>query len=423
MLTYVCFKCGNTYKSDVSEYLCPDDGSVLDIEIDYLSIVRKAWRPTSMRPGEMSLWRFSELIPVATPNDNNSMLSTVGGTPLVYAGQLNSDLGDRVWIKNDSLLPTGSLKDRASAVVVSHALERGIDVIMTASTGNAGVALAGMAAAGGLKSVVLAPSSVPVGKAAQIIAYGAELVLVNGSYSDAYDVAVQASTEMGIYCRNTGYNPLTIEGKKTVSYEICEQLTDILENGKNGTYWKVPDVVIVPVGDGNMISGVHKGFADLMAIGMVSRIPKIVGVQAEGSAAITNAYKSGELEIAEVSSKTIADSISADRPADGYRAIEAVKNTGGQYLTVDDEEIAKSVRELASVTGIFAEASAAVAYAGLRELQKNEWLESGDNVVILITGHGLKTVGDFNVNMDQLACIKPNIAALGDILKDKEIIL
>ena len=131
MLTYVCFKCGKTYKSDVSEYLCPDDGSVLDIEIDYLSIVRKAWRPTSMRPGEMSLWRFSELIPVATPNDNNSMLSTVGGTPLVYAGQLNSDLGDRVWIKNDSLLPTGSLKDRASAVVVSHALERGIDVIMT----------------------------------------------------------------------------------------------------------------------------------------------------------------------------------------------------------------------------------------------------------------------------------------------------
>ena len=423
MLTYVCFKCGKRYRSDVSEYLCSDDGSVLDIEINYLDLVRKAWRPGSMRPGEMSLWRFSGLIPVSTPDDNNNILSTVGGTPLVYAEQLNSALGDRVWIKNDSLLPTGSLKDRASAVVVSHALERGIEVIMTASTGNAGVALAGMAAAGGLRAVVLAPSSLPVGKAAQIIAYGAELVLVDGSYSDAYDVAVQASTEMGIYCRNTGYNPLTIEGKKTVSYEICEQLTDILDKGNNGAYWKVPDVVIVPVGDGNMISGVHKGFADLMAIGMVSRMPKIVGVQAEGSAAITNAYKNGESVITEVSSRTIADSISADRPADGYRAIQAVKNTGGQCFTVDDKEIANSVRELAAGTGIFAEASAAVAYAGLKMLQKNEWVKAGDNVVMLITGHGLKNVGDLNVNMDRLARIKPSVAALGDILKNKEIIL
>ena len=422
MRKYVCFKCGRKIASDDIQYLCPDDGSVLDIELDYLGIVRKGWQPDAILPGNMSMWRFDGLIPVGKPATGDNILNTVGGTPLSYASELNSELGEQVWIKNDSLLPTGSLKDRASAVVVAEAIERGIGVVITASTGNAGVALAGMAAAGGLKAVVVAPKSVPVAKIAQIVAYGAELILVNGSYSDAYDLTVQASIEMGIYCRNTGYNPLTIEGKKTVSYEICEQMTHVVEGGKRGAHWKVPDAVIVPVGDGNMISGVYRGFVDLMSIGIVSRIPKIVGVQADGSAAIAEAYKANSSVIGEVKSSTIADSISADRPSDGYRAIHAVKSSRGQYLTASDDEIELAAVELASKTGVFAEFSAAIVYAGLKKLQQMKWLNASDNVVLLITGHGLKTVDTLNVDAGRYVDIEPEINALAGVLHDKDII-
>ena len=419
--TYICSNCGERYTTADIMYLCPVDSGVLDIELDYLDIIRKGWRPERMRPGEMSMWRYSMLLPVEGSFKSHGILGSIGGTPLVYVSKLNSNIGERVWIKNDSLLPTGSLKDRASAVVVSDAIKRGVDAIMTASTGNAGVALAGMAAAGGLSAVVLVPADAPASKIAQIVAYGAEIVLVEGSYSDAYDVAVQASNELGIYCRNTGYNPFTIEGKKTVAYEICEQLSDILESSGEAI-WKVPDVVIVPVGDGNIISGVYKGFSDLLAIGMVSRMPKIFGVQAEGSAAIANTYNSGDTVIAEVESNTIADSISADRPADGYRAINAVRNTGGQYLAVNDDAIEMAVLELSSATGVFAEPSAAVSFAGLRLMQRCEWINPGDNVVMLITGHGLKTVVACHVDTEGLSRIKPNLLELTDILKDKNII-
>ena len=417
MNTYVCSICGVSYPSGDIMYLCPADDGVLEIELDYLGIIRDGWRPRKMGPGDMSMWRYSALLPIGSQMQGMGILGAVGGTPLVYVSQLNSEIGERVWIKNDSLLPTGSLKDRSSAVVVADAMERDVDVIMTASTGNAGVALAGMAAAGGLSAVVLAPASAPIGKIAQIVAYGAKLVLVDGSYSDAYDVAVQASHEMGIYCRNTGFNPFTIEGKKTVSYEICEQLTGILDDGNEGGYWKVPDVVIVPVGDGNMIAGVYKGFADLLAVGVVSRIPKIVGVQADGSSAIASAYNNGDNVIAEVESNTIADSISADRPADGYRAINAAKKSGGQYLTVSDSAIEIAVRELSSMTGIFAEASAAISFAGLRMMQQSKWINSDDNVVMLITGHGLKTVGESHVDIKQFSHIKPKLSELADLLK------
>ncbi len=422
MRTYVCFKCGRKIATENIQYLCPEDGSVLEIELDYVGIVRNGWEPEVITPGNMSMWRFGELIPVRRPPSANDILNSVGGTPLTYARQLNSNIGERVWIKNDSLLPTGSLKDRASAVVVSEAIARSIGAVITASTGNAGVALAGMAAAGGLKAIVVAPRDAPVAKIEQIVGYGAELVLVDGSYSDAYDLTVKASTEMGLYCRNTGYNPLTIEGKKTVSYEICEQLSSMVEGRKTGAYWKVPDVVIVPVGDGNMISGVYKGFVDLMSIGVASRIPKIVGVQAEGSAAIAHAYMSGNPVIDEFNSYTIADSISADRPSDGYRAMHAVKSSRGQYLTASDDEIVVAANELASKTGIFAELSAAVAYVGLKKLQDTEWVNASDDVIMLITGHGLKTVGTIKTPTERYTNIKPNMKALSDTLCGKDII-
>ena len=423
MHTYICSKCSERYRASEIMYLCPVDDGVLDIDIDYLNIVRNGWRPERMSPADMSIWRYSMLIPVSKPDFKSGIVGSVGGSPLVYADQLSKGLGEQVWIKNDSLLPTGSLKDRASAVVVSDAIARGRNVIIAASTGNAGVALAGMAAATGVKAVILAPAGAPAGKIAQIVAYGALLILVDGSYSDAYDLASRASKEMNIYCRNTGYNPFTIEGKKTVAYEICEQLSDHLVDGDHANYWKVPDIVVVPVGDGNMISGVYKGFVDLMAIGITSKIPKIVGVQAEGSAAIANAYNRGDEVVAEVRSQTIADSISADRPSDGYRAIKAVKGSDGEYFTVAEDEIRKSVLDVASMTGMFVEESSAVVYSGLRQLQNTERVKSGDNVVILITGHGLKTVDGSGVNREMYSCVRPRLDELGDVLMSKNIIV
>ncbi|MBI2394933.1 MAG: threonine synthase [Deltaproteobacteria bacterium] len=298
-------------------------------------------------------------MPVDVPSADQGPLRSVGWTPLYDAPRIARRLGVRkIWIKDEGRMPTGSLKDRASAVVVQRARAIGAPRIITASTGNAGVALAAMARCADLEAIVLVPETAPPAKLAQLAVFGARVVLVKGSYDDAFGLSEEASRELGWYCRNTGQNPFTVEGKKTVAFEIAEQLG-----------FRAPDRVFVSVGDGNILMGVYKGFRELHALGWIDRIPKIMGVQAEGSSPIARAWErgqvSGDWTIEEVVTTTMADSIAAGRPADGERALRAVRDTGGAFVIVSDAEILAAIPALGDGIAVFAEPAAAAAYAGL----------------------------------------------------------
>jgi threonine synthase len=269
-------------------------------------------------------------------------------------------------------------------VVVARARQIGAQVVVTASTGNAGAALAGMAAAVGQKAVIFAPRSAPPAKIAQLLIYGAQVLLVDGNYDQAFDLSIQAAQEFGWYCRNTGYNPFTLEGKKTAAFEIWEGVL-------SGQVFERPLAIFVSVGDGNIISGLHKGFKDLEALGWLEQMPRLYGVQAEGSAAIANAFRAGTETIIPVSADTLADSISVDLPRDGVRAVRAPRQTGGAYLTVSDAGILAAIAALGNA-GIFAEPAGAAAYAGLLKAVGQGLIGPEDEVLVFNTGSGLKDV-------------------------------
>jgi threonine synthase len=300
---------------------------------------------------------------------------------------------------------------------VARAREIKAEVVVTASTGNAGAALAGMAAAVGQKAVIFAPRTAPPAKVAQLLVFGAKVILVDGTYDEAFDLTIQASQEFGWYCRNTGYNPFTAEGKKTGALEIWEWWS-----GESRSEWKGheaapngPLTIFVPVGDGNIISGIHKGFKDLYALGWIEQIPRIFGVQAQGSAAIANAFEDGTEEITPVSAKTIADSISVDLPRDGVRAVRAVRETGGKYVAVSDEEILSAIAALGK-QGVFAEPAGASSYAGLLKTLDLGLVRADDPILLLNTGSGLKDVKAAMQAVQEAPVIEPSLAALKDIL-------
>jgi len=277
---------------------------------------------------------------------------------------------------------------------------------VTASTGNAGAALAGMAAAAGQKAVIFAPRSAPPAKVAQLLVYGAQVILVDGNYDQAFDLTIEASREFGWYCRNTGYNPFTAEGKKTAALEIWDQLrlADSTVTGR-------PLTVFVSVGDGNIISGIHKGFRDLEALGWLGQMPRLIGVQAEGSAAVANAFHAGSEIIQPVQAQTIADSISVDLPRDGVRAVRAASQTGGTYVTVKDAEILAAIADLGRV-GIFAEPAGSTALAGLKKALAQGIVKPDDPVVVMNTGSGLKDVRAAMQAVREAPVIEPSMSAL-----------
>jgi threonine synthase len=323
-----------------------------------------------------------------------------------------------LWLKDESRNPTASFKDRASAIVVARAQEIGAEVVVTASTGNAGAALAGMAAAVGQKAVIFAPKSAPQAKVAQLLIFGAKVILVDGTYDDAFDLTVKAAQEFGWYCRNTGYNPFTAEGKKTAAFEIWEwwQQTHAKWHEQVGEGLDhAPLTIFVSVGDGNIISGIHKGFKDLFQLGWLPRVPRLIGVQAEGSAAIANSFHGNTETITAVSAKTIADSISVDLPRDGVRAVRAAKETGGSYVNVSDEEILQAIAELGRV-GVFAEPAGATAYAGLVKGSASGLVGSEDPILVMNTGSGLKDVRAAMSAVQAAPIIEPTLEAVKKLL-------
>jgi threonine synthase len=398
-------------------YTCPADGGNLNVVLDYPAINAATTPAEISRNPEYSIWRYLPLLPIEDPGHIGTPLRSVGWTPLYRSDRLGKGLGlQNLWIKDDGRNPTASFKDRASAVVVARAQEIGAEVVITASTGNAGAAQAGMSAAAQSKAVILAPKNAPPAKVAQLLIFGAKVILVDGSYDDAFDLTVEAAEVLGWYCRNTGYNPFTAEGKKTAAFEMCEQLT--LKRDLSGAHdgWVTPDTVFTSVGDGNIISGLHKGFKDMYALGWTDKIPKIFGVQSTGSAAIFHAYQAGTEQIEAVEANTLADSISVDLPRDGLRALRAATHTGGAFLAVSDEEILRAISDLAKVEGVFAEPAGATSYAGLVKAKEMGLLNVDEHHLVLVTGSGLKDVSAAMDAVREPTIIEPSLKALREVL-------
>jgi threonine synthase len=410
-----CTICGETYAPGEVEYVCPkhgDDGN-LDVQYDYDAIAQRVKRD-GLR-GAPGIWRYKALMPIDYEAGEPPLV--VGSTPLYRCDAIAGEIGVReVWVKDDGRNPTASLKDRASALIVAKAQHEQRGLVTTASTGNAAAALAGLAASVHMPTVIFVPASAPEAKIAQLLVYGAHVLLVDGTYDDAFELCLQASREYSWYCRNTGYNPYTAEGKKTVSYETCEQL------GAQPGAFAAPDTILVSVGDGNIISGIHKGLKDLHALGWIDRVPRLIGVQAEGSAALYHAWKSGEdpVDMQPIDAHTVADSISAGLPRDRVKAMNAVKETGGAFITVSDDEILAAIPALARASGVFAEPAASATYAGTLKAARQGVFGKDERVVLLITGNGLKDIASARKTVAQAPRIAPRLEdvsrVIGEIL-------
>jgi len=411
-----CLVCGAEYGPDDVDYVCPRHGDegILDVVYDYGAIAAEVSRDDVETSGEETMWRYRALLPVAPGSPTPPL--RVGRTPLYESLRLADRVGvSELWVKDEGVQPTGSLKDRASAMAIVKADERGAATIATASTGNAAAALAGLAASVGRETVIFVPAAAPEAKVAQLLAFGATVLLVEGTYDDAFELCLRASDRFGWYNRNTGYNPYMSEGKKTVAFEIAEALG-----------WQAPDVVVVGVGDGCIIGGVAKGFRDLLALEWIDRMPRLVGVQAEGSAYLVEAWERGEdvLTKPPIDAHTVADSISAGLPRDRLKAMRAVRDSDGAFVAVPDEKILAAIPVLAATTGVFPEPAAAASLAGLLAAREEGHVGSGDRVVIISTGTGLKDVPAVRRGVEATGArplrIAPDIGAVEDAIRGLE---
>jgi threonine synthase len=399
---YRCTVCGGRYKRDEVRYLCPECGrsyrpgmplsGVLAAEFDYDFIRRKFRRP---RPDWNLLCAVEpEFFPPYA----------MGATPFFRSEALGRAFGlADVWIKNDGLNPSGSLKDRASFLVVAEANRLNEGTIVAASTGNAASSLAAVCAAGGRRALIFVPRAAPRAKLAQMLLHGALVVPVDGTYDDAFRLSLEFTGRYGGLNRNTAYHPLTIEGKKTVGLEIWQQ---------NG--WRVPSVIVVPTGDGVILAGVLKAFQDLRDAGLTSELPRLVCVQAESSSAIHDYISTGHYRDA-ARPATIADSISVSVPANAHLARAAVLLSHGSSVVVSDAEILEAQRTLAAASGVFAEPAAAASVAALAKLRDGNLLAPGDQVVVLVTGHGLKDVDAVLRTLQVPAAIAPTADGLAGV--------
>jgi threonine synthase len=373
-----CVFCASKYRPG-THLTCPRCGitGILDVEYDYAAVQRRLTRRALERRDDLTQWRYRELLPI--PARARLPGVAVGWSPLRPAPALAGHVGVRsLLLKDDGRNPTASLKDRASAVGAVKAVEARAPVIACASTGNAASSLAGMAASLGLKAIIFVPERAPEPKLAQLLIFGATVLRVRGSYADAWELCQRACGRWGWYNRNCAVNPYLVEGKKTVSLEICEQLA-----------WRVPDWVAVAVGDGCTIAGTWKGFREMQRLGLVARAPRLLGVQAEGAAPVTEAFRSGG-PLRPIEPATLADSIAVGVPRNWKKAVDAVKESGGTMLNVSDAEIQDAMRRTGRLAGVFAEPAAAAAVAGLARAVREGVIAPRASTLAVITGNGLK---------------------------------
>ncbi len=401
---FQCVECARNHPVDEIEYVCPACGGNLDVLYDYERINRQLNKATLAADRNFTIWRYRELLPVEESSAVPPL--TVGWTPIYDSKTLASEFNvEQLLIKDDGRNPTASFKDRPSALAVVKAREAGARVITTASSGNAGSALAGMCASTGMASVIFVPTYAPPAKLAQLGIYGATVVLVEGSYDEAYDLCINAAARYGWYQRSTGYNPFMTEGKKTAALEIGEQLE-----------WQLPDKVFVGVGDGCIIGGLWKGFCDLKRLGFVERLPQMIGVQSETASAIVDAAN-GDGRVREGAAHTIADSINVGRPRDATKAIRAIRDSGGRGVKVSDDDLIASISKLARATGVFVEPAAAAPFAGFTKMCERGEIDSAERVLLMLTGNGLKDIDSARRAVKEPLRVRPDIdefASLAD---------
>ena len=375
-----CIKCGKTYPAtpDLTTCTC---GGVLEIVYDYDFIKTRLTRKTLAERTERTMWRYRELLPIEETTEPTPL--RVGWSPLYDEPRLAAQLGlKQLWVKDDGLNPTGALKDRASAMAVAKAREAGAGVIACSSTGNAASSLAGNAAAAGLATYIFVPSRAPKGKVAQLMTFGATVISVQGSYEETFELSRQAIDRWGWYNRNAAINPYLSEGKKTVAYEILEQLG-----------WQAPDYIAISVGDGCTIAGLWKGLKDLYAVGLIDRLPRLISAQAEGCCPINRAVvRGGGWEPMEAN--TFADSIAVGVPRNGDKALMAIRESRGLAVNVSDREIMEAQQLLGRSCGVFGEPAGVTATAGVKKLCEQGILGREETVVSVVTGNGLKDVAN-----------------------------
>ena len=408
---YRCTVCGKFFGTKEALLTCPDCGEkgILDVEYDYEALKKVLTKEYFANNRNYSMWRYAPLMGIKE-NHIDEMLR-IGWTPLVKSRNLAKELGlNNLYIKDDGLNPSGSSKDRASGVAVLKAIEAGAKVISCSSTGNAASSCACHAAHMGLPAVIFVPKRAPIGKLTQISLYGATLVIVDGDYKAAFRLSKEAIAKHGWYNRNAAINPFMVEGKKTVSLEIAEQLN-----------FKPTDWVVVSVGDGCTIGGVYKGFNELFKLGLIERVPRILGVQSTGCEPFVVASKNHE-PLKECEENTIADSIAVGIPRNPLKALRAVEYSKGAWISVPDEEIIKAMGLLGKTEGIFGEPAGVTGVAGLRKALKDGIIKNDESVTIIVTGNGLKDPNNAQKAIIKPELMEPNIEKLDIYLKEKGVI-
>jgi threonine synthase len=381
-----CVHCARTYSAEDVEYFCPvcgyNDG-ILDVLYDYESVKRELNAAGLAENSDLSIWRYLPLLPV---NDRTLIPHLqVGWTPLYDAPRLANELGvARCWVKDEGRNPTASFKDRASAMGVVKALEKKATRITCASTGNAASSLAGFSAAAGIAATIFVPARAPEAKVAQLLVFGAQVFSVQGTYDQAWELCMQASAEFGWYNRNCAINPYLIEGKKTVSLELAEQFMRL-------TPGSFPDWVVVSVGDGCTIGGVWKGLREMHILGLIPRLPRILGVQADGCKPFLTAWRD-KSNLVPCDANTLADSIAVGHPRNFSKGMSAVTESGGAFISVTDDEILQSIPMLAQKAGVFGEPAGVAGVAGVRRAVDSGVIHRSESVAIVMTGNGLKDI-------------------------------
>lgn len=380
-----CVSCDTAHDPSAVCTTCPHCGleGIVDVEYDYDRVGAALNADSLAACGLTTIWRYRAALPVAQHGPLPGLC--VGPTPVYEAARLARALGlGRLWVKDEGRNPTGSFKDRASAVGVARAIAEGATQVACASTGNAASSVAGFCAEAGLHARIFVPHSAPPAKVTQLLAYGATVFLVQGGYGPAFDLCQQAVGTFGWYNRNCAVNPYLVEGKKTGGFEIAEQLRD-----------QLPDVVVVPVGDGCIISGVGKGLMEMHQLGLIDRVPRLIGVQAAGVAPIAAAFDRGADRLEPVAGQghTAADSINVAAPRNWRKALRIVRRSAGSFVTVDDDEIFAWLPRVGALCGVFAEPTAVAAVAGARRAAERGLIDRHESVLVLLTGSGLKDVG------------------------------
>ena len=375
-----CVKCGKEYEAVPNLTNC-ECGGILDIIYDYDYIKSHFTKETLKNRVNPTMWRYRELLPIEETTPDTPL--RVGWSPLYEEPKLAEMLGlKRLWVKDDGINPTASLKDRASAMAVAKAGEAGAKIIACSSTGNAASSLAGNAAAAGFKTYIFVPERAPKGKVAQLMIFGANVISVKGNYEETFKMSAEAIEKWGWYNRNAAINPYLSEGKKTVSLEIAEQLG-----------WKMPDYLAISVGDGCTIAGVWKGLKDLYAIGFIDKLPRLISAQAEGCHPINRAIAENK-PWEPMEENTLADSIAVGVPRNADKALMAIRESNGIVVNVTDEEIMAAQKLLGTTCGVFGEPAGVTGAAAVKKLCEQGVLGENDTVVSVVTGNGLKDVAN-----------------------------